>query len=760
MQKSKVMIRLERSLFQFWPVLFIVLLWFIFSSPYFLKGLVPYSSTYQVNHFPPWSAYEKYWGPVKNGAMPDVTDQIYPWRYFTIETLLKGQIPFWNPNSFAGNPHLANVQSAVLSPFNVLFFILPFIDGWSMLILLQPLIAGLGMYLFMRSLSVEKAGAVLSSITFMFCGFIVVWMAYGTLSMAIALLPLTLYAIERIYQRFSFRFGILLSFCIAASSFSGHFQTSLYLLILSACYFLFKFIKDRDRKKAFAVLAFLLLGLGVSLLQIIPAIQLYLHAVRSEIFISSGGIPAQYLVTLFAPDFFGNPVTRNDWFGQYAEWASFIGIVPFVLVMFSLRLLKNKTILFFWIVAVVSLLLAIQSPILNILGQLRIPVLSTSTPSRIIVLTSFSLAVLSGFGLHSLYQMLQKRNTKKIIPVFLSVGGLLVLIWALLLFFNVLPADKLTIARRNTFLPSFLFIALGGLTFLSIIFHKKKIFYLLPAAILLIASFDSLRFAQKWMPFDPKQLVYPDVPVIAAMQKHIGYGRYFGNLGAQVATYYNLPSIEGYDPLYSQRYGEFIQTATTGKFTPAMRSVAMLERNGLYTDRVLDTLGVTLIFHPIADTEQSWAYPVWKEQQRYTRIYTDGKFQLFRNNDAINRPTLYYKYEIISDKEKMLKRFYSQDFYYRDTLLLEEKPELESENTVSQSARKTARIVSSSPSRITIQAETEAPALLFLSDNYYPRWQARVNGKMRKIYRADYTFRAVVVPKGKSTVEFYYQEYF
>jgi len=758
MKSEKLYIKIKNFFISYWPVIFIFLLWFSFSSPYFLKGLVPYASTYQVNHFPPWTAYEENWGPVKNGAMPDVTDQIYPWRHFTVQSLMSRQIPYWNPNSFAGNPHLANIQSAVLSPFNVLFFILPFIDGWSMLILLQPLIAGLGMYLFMRSLSVEKAGGVLSSITFMFCGFIVVWMAYGTLSMAIALLPLTLYAIERIYQRFSFRFGILLSFCIAASFFSGHFQTSLYLLILSVCYFLFKFIKDRDRKKAFAVLAFLLFGLGVSLLQIIPAIQLYFHAVRSEIFISSGGIPAQYLVTLFAPDFFGNPVTRNDWFGQYAEWASFIGIVPFVSVMLSLRLLKNKTILFFWIVAVASLLLAIQSPILNILGQLRIPVLSTSTPSRIIVLTSFSLAVLSGFGLHSLYQMLQKRNTKKIIPVFLAIGGLMVLIWALLLFFNVLPADKLTIAKRNTFLPSLLFIALGGLTFLSIIFRRKKAFYLLPVAILLIASFDSLRFAQKWMPFDPRSFVFPDVPVITAMKQYIGYGRYFGNVGGQVSTYYNLPSIEGYDPLYSRRIGEFLRAAQTGNIVPAERSVAKLDRLGKYTDRVLDLLGVSIIFHPVADTNQSWAYAVWKDKEKYSLIYSDEKFQLYKNNTVIPRPSLYYNYEVMPDGEKVLKRFFTEDFPFRKTLILEEDPSISRIKSDEKSSGSVV-ILSQVPHLIQMKVHTDREALLFLSDTFYPGWKAKVNGKKEKIYRADYAFRAVVVPKGDSEVSFYYTPY-
>src|SRR3990167_5685311 len=109
---------MKNFILKFWPVIFIFLLWFIFASPYFVKGKVPYASTYQVNFFPPWSHYENFWGPVKNNAMPDVHGQIYPWKKFTIDTFRNGQIPLWNPYSFSGNPHLANFQSAVLSPFN------------------------------------------------------------------------------------------------------------------------------------------------------------------------------------------------------------------------------------------------------------------------------------------------------------------------------------------------------------------------------------------------------------------------------------------------------------------------------------------------------------------------------------------------------------------------------------------------------------------------------------------------------------------
>ncbi|MEK7573051.1 MAG: hypothetical protein AAB531_01360, partial [Patescibacteria group bacterium] len=103
-------LRIKNLTLKFWPIVFILAVWLIFSSPYFFKNLVPFPSEYLVNFFPPWASYQEFAGPVKNNAMPDIITQIYPWKNFTIETLKTGQIPLWNPYSFSGTPHLANYQ--------------------------------------------------------------------------------------------------------------------------------------------------------------------------------------------------------------------------------------------------------------------------------------------------------------------------------------------------------------------------------------------------------------------------------------------------------------------------------------------------------------------------------------------------------------------------------------------------------------------------------------------------------------------------
>ena len=68
----------------------------------------------------------------------------------------------------------------------------------------------------------------------------------------------------------------------------------------------------------------------------------------------------------------------------------------------------------------------------------------------------------------------------------------------------------------------------------------------------------------------------------------------------------------------------------------------------------------------------------------------------------------------------------------------------------------TARIAREGSDEVFIDVQSDGPGWLLLLDNWYPGWRADVNGVRTPIRRADYTFRAVAVPAGKSTVRFTY----
>jgi len=178
------------------PIIGFILIWLIFSWKFFLKNYIPAPLDMLTNFYAPWQLYQVF--PIKNPAIPDIVTQIMPWKIFTITQLKLGLIPLWNPFNFSGAPHLANFQSAVFSPANFLFFIpasliggFPFVNAWSLLILFQPLLAGIFTILYCRKIGLKKFSSFLSGLSFAFCGFLTVWLEYGTLGWAILWLPLT-----------------------------------------------------------------------------------------------------------------------------------------------------------------------------------------------------------------------------------------------------------------------------------------------------------------------------------------------------------------------------------------------------------------------------------------------------------------------------------------------------------------------------------------------------------------------------------------
>jgi hypothetical protein len=733
------------------PFIVIFITWFIFAAPFFTQGKTPFPSTYQVNFFGPWSTYSELGGPVKNNAQPDIITQIYPWRYFDIQELKKGQLALWNPYSFGGTPHLANYQSAVLFPLNLLFLLpFSFIDVWSFLVLLQPLLAGIGIYLFTRKLTVSSTGSILSAFSFMFCGFIVTWMGYATLGYAILPLPFALYSIEQYFSFERKKWLIALSLTFLFSFFAGHFQTSLYFSAVVFSYIIYHFIFFKNKRLCIDMFLFSIFGLLIAMPQVIPSIEFYTLSLRSILFQKVEAVPLRYFPTLLAPDFYGNAVTRNDWFGHYAEWNSYSGIIVLFLGFVTVFYHRTKKTMFFLLLAVLSLLLSFDTPVLSLIISLKIPVLSTSAASRILVLFSFSVAVLGGFGFDRLLALLKKDKRKVIIW---GAFSLLVLLIVMICAFVpiLMPSDKLTIARKNIILPAGLLAAFIAMVSFSLFSKNKRIFILFSIVTIILSGFEMYRFANKWQSFDPQNLVFKDVPTTDYYSKDFGSGRFFGDFTAENAVYYGLQSLNGYDPLYPDRYGEFIYSLINGKVNSGERSVVTVPKSGKYTPMAINLLGVKYFIRKVSDINTPWDFPYSKyPSSQFTKIYDDSHYQVFRNNSSYDRAFVVGKVDVRTNKQDILNDMFSSDL--GKSAIIEEKIDVSL-----NSSKANAKVISYTPNKVTIKTSSNGNALLVLTDNFYPGWRAYVDGSPAKIYRTDYTFRGVVIPEGQSTIEFVYR---
>lgn len=751
-------------LLNWWPVLVVIIVWLIFSHPYWIKGLVPFPSRYLVTFFPPWINY--YGMSVKNAAMPDVVSQLYPWKHITIESYRAGQLPGWNPYQFAGTPHLGNYQSAVFSPMNIVFFILPAVTAWSIVILLQPLLAGIFMYLYMRSIDVGRIGSIIGSIAFAFCGYMVVWMAYGTLGYALLCLPLLLYAIESYLHTLKKRYLVLIVISLAFSLYSGHFQTSFYIIVTALLYIGYRIIQERKRQLFKSLLISFSVGIILASPQLIPTISLYQQSTRSSSFESGKSLPLQYLITTIAPDFFGNPVTRNDWIGYYAERISYAGVIPLILAFFSLIVVrKHPAQRFFVVLAFVSFLIAYNKHIGFWLSRAHIPVLSTTNNSRILSLVSFSIAALSGIAYE---QLRQKGNLILGTFIRMSIGiiAFITVLWIMLIT-HLFPwpqettIESITIAIRNSIFPTIL-IVVGIIGVFSLQQQNRIIRTGTTIVLICLVMTEMLRFSMKWMPFDEKHYMYPTLQVLSFLQTHVGVYRVYGNFGNEGQSMFELYGIEGYDPLYIKRYGEFIQSVQTGRREEPYRSGVVFPKQGRYAKRALDLLGVRYLLHSVQDKHNTWVFPFWKYPASFSEpIFSDGVYEVYENRGVLPRAYLVDSYMVIKNDQALLDRLFAPETDLRTQVMLEEYPEAELDLCAERiKPSETVSIDNYSANSIQIVVHSSCEAFLFLSDVYYPGWSVYVNDQKKPIQRANYAFRAVVVPQGDSVVRFVYENWY
>jgi hypothetical protein len=129
--------------------------------------------------------------------------------------------------------------------------------------------------------------------------------------------------------------------------------------------------------------------------------------------------------------------------------------------------------------------------------------------------------------------------------------------------------------------------------------------------------------------------------------------------------------------------------------------------------------------------------------------------------EFLDRALLVFDYQVESDRAAALARVSSEEFNPRQTLLLEEHPvparRSSGEGIVGTNAGQSVHVISYEPDDVRIDASLPRPGFLLLLDTYFPGWSATVNGEPALILRADYNFRAVCLPAGRSIVSFSYR---
>lgn len=717
------------------------------------KGLIPLPTDALAGSYYPWLGQN--WGfaagiPFKNISLTDVFSQLYPWRALAVDLIRSGHLPLWNQFSASGMPLLANWQSAPFYPLNVLMLIFGNMTGYGLLVFLQPILASIFMYLFLRQLKLSKIASTLGALVSAYSGFAMVYLEYATIGQIMLWLPLILLFIGKYFETKKVKFLIFTSLGFFPVLTGGFFQPAFYVILIVSLYWLLRSLAEKGNKTKLIILGitFILIGILTAAVQLIPTLELFKYSIRNLdhniVEYNFGLLPIRNLFSLLAPDFFGNPVTGNYWgVIQYQEvtgYFSTIALILSILAIFSKK--RNWRINLFAVLFIGSLILAFDNPISRLIYQFKLPLLSTGYASRWLVVTAFSGAFLGAIGLENI-------NFKKF--TFLVGGFLSLLILTYLsIWKGIIPvnASYIPVITRNLILP----IGILGVTILLSLFIKNK---KIAGWILLgLVAFDLGRFTIKFTPFSKPEYTQRPLPIFEYIKSQTSIDRVITQdapiMPANTWMYPRIFSPTGYDPLTVKDYATFFHGLNGTNFDDGIytRYLHLSKPNSPLIDLTGSKYLIAVKYdpqgniRPWGELDRSTIDP-----NRYKQVFEDGETVVLENISVMPRASLFYSAETEMDTLKAAEKL-ANGYDFRKSLLINK----ENPSQYTPDASDSVEITNYSANKIEFKVKTQNGAYLLLTDTFYPGWQVTVNNQKEEILRADTSYRAVEVPPGESTI--------
>lgn len=739
-------------------------------------------------------------------------------------------IPQWMPHQFGGMPFVEAFHSDIFYPptlaikcLQILYYdtVKP-IDvartlGW--MFFLHIFLSGIFMYRAARQFKLTRTPALLAGASYMLAGYLVSMVAPGhdgKIYVA-ALFPAMMFFLDRGFEK-DFFFDKLKYFSLTGLSIgmillTPHPQMSYFSLWALSFFAAFRLIVIWVKQKSIIptlkpgllVVYAVAIGLMFSAIQMYPGIKYTSeYSPRADTkkgwdWATSWSLHEEEAASLIIPEFSGTSTSKAETFywgkNAFKDNSEWVGTVPFFIALLGLAYYRRrKEAYFFGGLGLFALLygLGATTPFFRIMFMLVPKVESMRSPSMIMFLCSFSVAMLAAMGLQAVldrrddakqktgfkfnYLLLGFPSLLLLLALLFSVAGRSMLdIWAWFFYSGASSqlvqqgVTKLDVAYMN--LPAiqsgaWLAFFFTGLSAACIwLYRQGKVGAGILIAVVAIVMVNGVRFNNrffslvdsnrfnnqygetsltKYLAGQPEKwrVVNLGTPKDANMPVH----------GIDVLVGYHGNQLRWYDDLLG---GPALTTVPEGR---------LLQMGRLANARFVNLAGTKFLIDPT----QGLYRPEHFGTQPVTKLADLGSAQLLQNDNAFPRVYLVDKYQVIAGDtviyrsaadsvvfRKVVLEVLGGSSDMRHTVLLEEEPTLEI--PLDSASTDSTWIINYHADSVRVGVKVAKNKLLVMTDTWFNAWHVTIDGSPAKLLRAYGAFRAIEIPAGSKQVFFEYK---
>lgn len=526
----------------------------------------------------PWDHLEL--GPLANPLISDPLYQFFPNRYFQTVEIGNGRIPLWNPFILTGTPIMAdpnfqpfyfpNLIAAVFLPT---YHALPWL-AWGHLIL-----TGWLMYGFLKQQRLYWLACLLGGGIWMLNAYLVVWLENPHRLSTLAWLPGIFWAYQKAFddRRLDYAAvgGILLGLSILGGQMQFIFATGLILGIYAVSIVVWEAYKQgRLSFRPFIPLIIIgIIGLGIGAITLLPAGEFAAFSQRFRFTpetVLQTRFPWQHLVTLIAPDFFGNPVNPEGYWGQlpnYAELAVYFGVVSFLLALTAPFVARQRQFAFSAITLTIFVIaVVLGTPLFRLL--FLFPGSQFVVLNRLLFLLPLCGAWLAAIGLDGWLSDTKGQRWVLALISFLLVLFTILTLWAQQSTLDSYPATYLDISRSG------LILAVAIILLLNLSRNPR----FLGGLLVVLAFVDLLQWGWDFNPIISTTYLYPENEVVEFLQNDTNLYRVLPLqsqkliFGPNVLSVFGIQTIGAYTSLIQADYYDLYKSISDQVDIPWLRS--------------------------------------------------------------------------------------------------------------------------------------------------------------------------------------------